>query len=68
MLTSFRAVLITEFRFGLLPQVAAIKKKLLNFYLFPVSVGQVCSVLVLTSTNRQARNQYPEMVMALTGS
>lgn len=26
MLTSFRAVLITEFRLGLLPQVAAIKK------------------------------------------
>ena len=43
------------------------KKKLFNFYLFPVSLGQVCPVLDLTSTNRQARNHYPEMVMALTG-
>ena len=41
-------------------------KKLFNFYLFPVSLGQVCFVLVLTSTNHKARYRYPEMAMART--
>ena len=50
-----------EFCFGQLPQMAAIKKKkkLVNFFLFLVSLGQVDFVLVLTSTNHKARNRYP---------
>ena len=43
--------------------MAAMKKKK-NFYLFPVSLGQVHVVLILTSTNHKARNRYPEMVVA----
>ena len=42
------------------------KKKMVNFYLFPVYLRQVYIVLVLTSTNQKARNRYPEMVMAQT--
>ena len=60
---SFRAVLITEFCFDRLPQVA-VMKKIVKLYLFPVSLGQVYFVLVFTSTNHKARNRYPEMVMA----
>ena len=53
---SFRAVLITEFCFDRLPQVAVMKKI--------ISLGQVYFVLVFTSTNHKARNRYPEMIMA----
>ena len=60
---SFRAVLITEFCFDRLPQVA-VMKKIVQLYFFPISLGQVYFVLVFTSTNHKARNRYPEMVMA----
>ena len=63
---SFRVVFSIELSFGLFPQMAAIKK-MFNFYLFPVSLGQVYFVLVLTSTNHRARNRHPEMVMARKG-
>ena len=53
--------------FRRLPQMPAIKKIVYSmFYSFPVSLGQVYFVLVLTSTNHKARNRYPEMVMAQT--
>ena len=39
-------------------------EKLFNFYSFPVSLSKVYFVLVLTSTNDNARNRYSEMVMA----
>ena len=42
-------------------------KKLFNFYLFLVSLGQVYFVFVLTLNNHRARNRYPEMVTARTG-
>ena len=38
-------------------------QKQFNFFSFPISLGRVCFVLVLTSTNHNARNWYPEMVM-----
>ena len=41
-------------------------QKQFNFYSFPISLGRVSFVLVLTSTNHNARNWYPEIVMART--
>ena len=64
-LLSFHAVVITEFCFGRMPQMAVIKK-ISSLYSFPVFFGQVYFVLVLTSTNHNARNRYPEMVMVRT--
>ena len=64
-LLSFHAVFITEFCFSRLPQMAVIKR-ISNLYWFPVFFGQVYFVLVLTSTNHNARNRYPEMVTART--
>ena len=56
----YRAVFITVFCFGRLPQMDAMrKKKMVNLYLFPVYLRQVYIVLVLTSTNQKARNRYP---------
>ena len=53
--------------FSRLLQMPAIQKLVYSmFYSFPVSLGQVYFVLVLTSTNHKARNRYPEMVMART--
>lgn len=64
---SFCAVFICEFCFGrLLHYKMAAIKKVLNFYSFPVTLGQIYFVLVLTSTNHNARNWYPEMVMTRT--
>ena len=37
------------------------------FYSFPVALGQICFVLVLISTNHNARYLYPEMDIARTG-
>ena len=45
--------------FGRLPQMDAMRKKMVNFYLFLVYLRQVYIVLVLTSTNQKARNRYP---------
>lgn len=45
--------------FGRLLQMDAMRKKMVNFYLFPVYLRQVYIVLVLTSTNQKARNRYP---------
>ena len=53
----FRAVFITVFCFGRLPQMD-VMKKMVNFYLFPVYLRDYI-VLVLTSTNQKARNRYP---------
>ena len=41
-------------------------QKISSLYSFPVFFGQVYFVLVLTSTNHNARNWYPEMLMART--
>ena len=57
---TFRAVFSIEFCFGQLPQMTVSKKKLFNFFLFPVSLGQVYFVLVLASINHKPRNRYPE--------
>ena len=42
------------------------KYSMFNFYSFPVSLGQSYFVLVLISTNHNARNRYPEIIMART--
>ena len=46
-------------------QVAEIKN-LLNFYSFPVALGQIYFVLVLISTTHNARYLYPEMDISRT--
>ena len=53
---SFRAVLVLNF---VLANYRKKTKKLFNFFLFLVCLGQVYFVLVLTSTNHKARNRYP---------
>ena len=42
-------------------------KNLFYFYSSPVALGQICFVLVLISTNHNARYLYPEMDMYRTG-
>ena len=57
---SFRAVLVLNFVLANYRKWLPLKKKkLFNFFLFLVSLGQVYFVLVLTSTNHKARNRYP---------
>ena len=41
-------------------------KNLFHFYSSPVALGQICFVLVLISTNHNARYLYPEMDMSRT--
>ena len=65
---SFRAV-ISYYLILFLPiaalQVAAIKN-LFHFYSSPVALGQIYFVLVLISTNHNARYLYPEMDISRT--
>ena len=66
---SFRAVIsyyLILFRSIAALQVAAIKN-LFHFYSSPVALGQNYFVLVLISTNHNARNLYPEMDISWTG-
>ena len=59
---SFLAVFVSTDYLKWLPS-----KKLFNFHLFPVSLGQVNFVLALTLNNHKAQNRYPDMVTARTG-
>ena len=66
---SFRVVIsyyLILFRSIAALQVAAIKN-LFHFYSSPVALGQNYFVLVLISTNHNARNLYPEMDISWTG-